>query len=175
MIDNNTTRRRFLVAAITFSACASGTFGSSLLRISSAWAESHGKVDDETLSAMVQMARLLFPHDALSDVFYGDVLNATLSATASDSSFAELLNAADAALNAARPGKWSALDERQQLAVMREVEGMGFFAAIQGAVQAGIYLSPVFWKHIGYPGSSKEFGGYINRGFDDIDWLPEDL
>jgi len=29
------------------------------------------------------------------------------------------------------------------------------------------------WKHIDYPGSSKEYGGYINRGFNDIDWLPE--
>ena len=27
------------------------------------------------------------------------------------------------------------------------------------------------WAHIGYEGSSFERGGYLQRGFDDIDWL----
>ena len=173
MIDNKTTRRRFLVAAITFSACASSTFGPSALRLSTAWAESHSDLDEDTMNGMVRMARLLFPHDSMSDEFYAGVLDHALASTASDSSFAEILKAADAALNSAKPGKWADLDEQQQLAVMSEVEGMGFFAAIQGAVQAGIYLNPVFWEHIGYPGSSKEHGGYLHRGSGDIDWLPE--
>lgn len=175
MNDNKTTRRRFLVAAMTFSACASGTLGPSMLRISSAWAESNGKIDDETLSAMVRMARLLFPHDAMTDEFYGDVLDNALSSTVSDQSFAVALNAAEQALNDARPGDWADLDESEQIAAMKEVQGEGFFAAIVGSVRAGIYLNPAFWEHIGYPGSSKEFGGYVNRGSDDIDWLPEDL
>jgi len=144
-----------------------------MLRISNAWAKSHGDLDKEIMDAMVRMARLLYPHEAMSDEFYGEVLNNSLSATAGDSSFAALLKAAEQALNVAEAGKWVDLSEVQQLAVMQEVEGMGFFAAIQGAVRAGIYLNPVFWEHIGYPGSSKEFGGYINRGAGDIDWLPE--
>jgi hypothetical protein len=175
MNDKKTTRRRFLVAAITLSGCASATISPSILRISSAWAESGGNPDMETMAAMVRMARLLFPHETMSDDFYAGVLDSALSATASDSSFAELLTAANDALDSTQSGRWIDLDEEQQLAVMRQVEARGFFAAIQGAVRAGIYLNPVFWEHIGYPGSSKEFGGYINRGFDDIDWLPEDL
>jgi hypothetical protein len=58
---------------------------------------------------------------------------------------------------------------------MRELDGEGFFAAIQGTIRAGLYLNPVFWDHIDYPGSSTEFGGYLNRGAGDIDWLPEEL
>lgn len=173
MNDKITTRRRFLVAAMTLSACASGTFGPSILRVSSAWAESQDNLDQETMAAMVRMARILFPHNAMSDEFYGDLLNAVLSGTAGDQSFAAILNAAERALNDARPGDWFDLDESEQLAVMREVQDQGFFGAITGNVRAGIYLSPVFWKHINYPGSSKEFGGYINRGSGDIDWLPE--
>jgi hypothetical protein len=173
MNNNQTTRRRFLVAAIAFSGAASGTFGPSMLRISSAWAESKGKPDDVTMRAMVRMARLLYPHDAMSDAIYGEILDNTLAATASDGSFAEALNAAEQALDAARSADWVDLDESQQIAVMHELEGEGFFAAIQGAVRGGLYFHPEFWKHIGYPGSSKELGGYINRGSDDIDWLPE--
>ena len=29
------------------------------------------------------------------------------------------------------------------------------------------------WKKLGYEGSSAEHGGYLHRGFDDIDWLPK--
>lgn len=173
MNDKKTTRRRFLVATMTLAGCASGTLSPSMLRLSSAWADTGGRASGETLNAMVQMARLLFPHDAMSDEFYGQVLDAALSATASNHSFAAVLDAAEQALNTARRHDWLDLDEGEQLAVMREVQDQGFFAAIEGNVRAGIYLNPVFWKHIGYPGSSKEFGGYINRGSGDIDWLPE--
>ena len=65
------------------------------------------------------------------------------------------------------------LDEAEQIAVMQEVEGEAFFAVILGTVRGQFYYNPEVWKHIDYPGSSREFGGYINRGFDDIDWLPE--
>jgi hypothetical protein len=29
------------------------------------------------------------------------------------------------------------------------------------------------WKVLGYEGPSAELGGYINRGFSDIDWLQD--
>jgi hypothetical protein len=57
---------------------------------------------------------------------------------------------------------------------MKSVESEPFFAAIQGGVMARFYNHPKVWEHIKYPGSSVEFGGYVDRGFDDIDWLPED-
>jgi hypothetical protein len=174
MINNETTRRRFLVAAIAFSGIASTTLGPSALRISAAWAESRSKPDDETMRAMVRMARLLYPHDGISDEVYAGILNGALLNTASDETFADALDRALEALNTARAADWTALDKREQIAVLKEVEVGGFFAAIQGTVRAGIYLNPVFWDYIGYPGSSKEFGGYLNRGSGDIDWLPED-
>ena len=132
MNDKKTTRRRFLVASIAFSGCAFGTMGASMLRISATWAESRGNVDRETLNAMIRMARMLFPHDVLSDEIYGDVLDSALSGAATDPSFAESLNAAEKALDAARPGNWIDLDESEQLAAMHDVEGMGFFAADVG-------------------------------------------
>lgn len=174
MNDAKTTRRRFLVAAIALSGFASGTIGPSMLRISSAWAGSRAGVERKILNAMVRMARLLFPHDAMSDEVYGSVLDAALTGAADDRSFASTLQAAEKALNAARHHNWLDLDENEQIAVMLELQGEAFFTAIQGAVRAGLYLNPVFWKHIAYPGSSKEFGGYLHRGSDDIDWLPEE-
>jgi hypothetical protein len=175
MNDNGTTRRRFLVAAIALSGLASGNLGPSMLRISAAWAESGDDPDDETLSAMVQMARLLFPHDGLSDDLYADVLDTALGNTAADGSFAAALDAAAAALDAAGPGDWIDREESDQIDALTEIEGEGYFAAIKGTVRAGLYLNPLFWEYIDYPGSSKAFGGYLNRGAGDIDWLPVDV
>ena len=40
------------------------------------------------------------------------------------------------------------------------------------AVRAELYYLPAVWALLGFEGSSVEFGGYVDRGFDDIDWLP---
>jgi len=34
-----------------------------------------------------------------------------------------------------------------------------------------LYNQKDVWTKLGYEGSSAEFGGYLHRGFDDIDWL----
>ena len=63
MNNKKTTRRRFLVAAITFSAVAASVPGTTWLRNSAAWAESA----DDSGGLLAQMARALFPHDGISD------------------------------------------------------------------------------------------------------------
>jgi hypothetical protein len=35
-----------------------------------------------------------------------------------------------------------------------------------------LYNNPDVWPKFGYEGASADKGGYINRGFNDIDWLP---
>jgi hypothetical protein len=35
-------------------------------------------------------------------------------------------------------------------------------------------MGAAYWKHVGYPGPSKDFGGYLRRGAGEIDWLGED-
>ena len=40
-------------------------------------------------------------------------------------------------------------------------------------VRFGLYNNPAVWRHFGYEGPSAEFGGYINRGFNDIGWLKD--
>ena len=36
-----------------------------------------------------------------------------------------------------------------------------------------LYNDPQVWEKLGYEGPSAEQGGYLSRGFDDIDWLPK--
>ena len=44
---------------------------------------------------------------------------------------------------------------------------------MRGDCVTGIYNNPEVWKVLGYEGPSAELGGYINRGFSDIDWLQD--
>lgn len=169
MVDKNTTRRRFLVAAITYSGLISTGMAAVMLRAGSVWAKSA----EGNAGELTRMARLLFPHDGVADDVYAEVINSILTDTVNDAAMLDMLNQAVAALNAAQKGDWFEAGTNEQIAAMQAVEGEAFFAAVLGNVQARFYNHPEVWKLINYPGSSVEFGGYVNRGFDDIDWLPE--
>ena len=36
-----------------------------------------------------------------------------------------------------------------------------------------LYNDKEVWDVLGYEGASFDKGGYVNRGFNDLDWLPE--
>jgi len=170
MNQGETSRRRFLVATIAYSGLISTGVGAALLRASSAWAQSA----DGNASELARMARLLFPHDGIADAVYAEIIDGILSDAANDVSTMDMLNEAVMALNAAQKGDWFEASENDQIAAMHAVEHEAFFAAILGNVQARFYNHPKVWELIKYPGPSVQFGGYVDRGFDDIDWLPED-
>jgi hypothetical protein len=172
MNDKQTTRRRFLVAALTFSGVASGLPGISFLRSSAAWAQS--TEDDDDLAVMGHFAQRLFPHDGLAGSVYGEVIADVLATTAADPKTEGILSVAEAALNGANDQSWIELSEAEQIEAMTALQDEAFFTDIREMVRFRLYEHQGLWKHIGYPGSSKEHGGYKFRGFDDIDWLPEE-
>jgi len=171
MNDKQTTRRKFLVAALTFSGVASGSLGISFLRSSAAWAADDTSSD--TLAAMSRVAQLLFPHDGLPPDVYAEVIGEVLAMTAANPATESLLSVAEEALNTALGKTWATATETEQLSTLTALQGEAFIVGVREMVRFRLYDNAGLWKHINYPGSSKEHGGYINRGFDDIDWLPE--
>jgi hypothetical protein len=61
--------------------------------------------------------------------------------------------------------------EEQRVALLREIQQTDFFGKLRSDLIVSLYNNPEVWPKFGYEGSSAEHGGYINRGFDDIDWL----
>lgn len=175
MNQNRLTRRRFIVAVLALSGSAGAAVGPGLFALSQAWAGAPDPVDESVHLAMVRMARLLYPHDALSDKVYASVLDQALSNTASGTEFARQLDEATAALDERSGGAWQDLDVSAQIEAMRGIETEPYFVVILNSVRAGIYNGAAFWKHVGYPGPSKDFGGYLHHGAGEIDWLPEEL
>jgi hypothetical protein len=165
-------RRRFLIGAVAFSGLAV-LIGLPALGLMRAYAQPAGALDPGTRAAIVRMARLLFPHDAISDAVYAEVLDNALTAIATGAAFANTLGAAEAALNARQPQAFVDLDEAAQIAALQGIERETLFATIQEAVRSRLYNHPAVWALVGYEGPSFERGGYLNQGAGVIDWLPE--
>jgi hypothetical protein len=157
-------RRRFLVAAITFSSAVALAPG--ILLHGKAWAESGSR------KALLQIIRLLYPHDALPDSVYSDVLDQSLAAVAEDNGLGRLLEAAERALDQYASESFIDAPADTQVSALKAVENEPYFAAILTAVSGNLYTHPETWKMLGYGGPSFEMGGYIDHGAGDIDWLP---
>ena len=163
-----TTRRRFLVAAV------SGGLSLSLIRISSAWAQATPEQSPQLASTLGRMAQLLYPHASVPDSVYAGVIDGIMAAAAAEPQMSATLDEAASQLDQAGDTDFFLLDEASQLAVMAALQQQPFFEAIRFQVLARLYSNPDVWKVINYPGPSVQFGGYIGRGFNDIDWLRED-
>lgn len=165
MNDTKSTRRRFLLASLVFSTAA--VTSPAWLRGATAWAEADS---DATLA---RFGRLLLPIDGLSDDVYNEVMGKVMSALNGNPATENVVAAAEVALDSAVDGDWFAAGEATQIAAIESIQGQAFFAAILGSFRGAFHYDPAVWEFIQYPGSSKEHGGYLHRGFNDISWLPE--
>jgi hypothetical protein len=159
-----TTRRRFLAAAM---ACSGVAASPAVLRQSLVWAQAGGQPGD----AMIRMARLLMPHDAIADVVYAEVLDTALQVLAGN--LGEQFAQAEQALDAGAGGDFLSADAGSQLEALTALQGSDNFAAILGAMKLLFYGHPGTWRALDYEGPSWQQGGYIDRGAGEIDWLPE--
>lgn len=140
----------------------------------SAWAAT--AVGDHASATLLRMARDIYPHDTLEDKYYTQVLLPMGENAATDKELAKLLTEGVEDLDTRAQSRFgrSFLEieqEPERVEILRDIEASAFFQKIKGAVMMGIYNNPELWPRFGYGGSSWEHGGYINRGFDKIDWL----
>ena len=138
---------------------------------SAAWAMEVEHLQPTTMATLIQMARDIYPHDHVADEFYA----AAVKGYDSEDS-AETIEAGITALNAAAQGKGHAsyIDvgwERDRVDILRGMEESAFFQMVRGGLVTGLYNQKAVWPLFGYEGESFSKGGYIDRGFNDINWL----
>ena len=68
--------------------------------------------------------------------------------------------------------RWIELSPGNQVAVLTAIETTPFFQTVRTAALVSLYNNPLVWRFFGYEGPSYLQGGYIQRGFNDIAWLP---
>jgi len=119
---------------------------------------------------MLAMTRQLFPHDKLGDEYYWVVVESIDKEMAGSSELATRIRDGLAQLNKAAGGDFTAVDAGQQVEAMTKLEGTPFFSDMLNKTQFYFYNNKAVWSKFGYEGSSWEKGGYINRGFNDVEW-----
>lgn len=139
-------------------------------------AQSFTVLGSDTALVLLKMARDIFPHDRVADKFYLHAIAPYDADAASDPALKALLLDGIAQLNASARrlhGKdYLAIeDEARRVEVLRAIEDAAFFQKIKGGLVTGLYNNPELFPLFGYEGSSWEKGGYVNRGFNDIDWI----
>ena len=127
--------------------------------------------DHEALT-LLAMSRQLFPHDFLSDQYYATVVS-DLDGQADDGETAALIKDGVGTLDRALGVRFVDLSPGYRLKVLRTLEQTPFFKLVKGSTVVSLYNNPLVWRHFGYEGEAYSHGGYINRGFDDLSWLPD--
>ena len=136
-----------------------------------AWALEVSEISEHQMATLLQMARDIYPHDQVGDEYYVIAIKGYDSADSKDF-VAEGVAKLDALAKDA--GAANYLDtkwEDNRVALLNQMEDDAFFQTVRGGLVTGLYNQKAVWPIFGYEGESFSKGGYLHRGFDDINWL----
>ncbi|MBX2826098.1 MAG: Twin-arginine translocation pathway signal [Gammaproteobacteria bacterium] len=159
--------------AVTASLVVGGGFVASSKGV---WAMETGALDAEVMATLIQMARDIYPHDRFGDHIYAAAVKGHDDKAAEDADYKGMIEAGVAALDTAAVNAGHASYvatgwEADRVSLLESVANDGFFQTIRGGLVVSLYNQQEVWGLLGYEGSSFEQGGYLSRGFDDINWL----
>lgn len=143
-----------------------------LLAPSTAWALELKTLSTAEGDTLLQMGRVLFPHDKLPDAVYALLAKDLDAAAAADAATAKLLRDGIASLDHLAGGRFLKASASRRLQAVQSMEGQAFFNLVRGKCVTSLYDNEMAFTAFGYEGSSWEKGGYITRGFQDLKWLP---
>lgn len=144
-----------------------------LLAPSTVWAVELKVLNQQQGDTLMQMGRVLFPHEKFPDAIYALLAKDLDAAAAKDASVADQLRAGITSLDRETGGSFVKADAAKRLAAVKAMEGQPFFNTVRGKAVASLYDNEMAFAALGYPGSAWEKGGYIVRGFQDLKWLPD--
>ncbi len=129
------------------------------------------QLSDHERATTLRVVRTMYPHDALPDEAYEKVVRALETEARGSEGVRATIEQGVAELDDPTPFQDLAADE--QLAALQQAEGSPYFGIVRATAVVELYDNPLVWKALGYEGPSVHLGGYVTRGFDDLDWLPD--
>lgn len=173
MVKKNLSRRGFLKAGGLTAVSALALTLSGITVSPYAWSITLTKLDHQTGISLSQLCRVLYPHKRLDDLYYDACVEQLDSQISADKSLLKLLTDGVQRLDAIYSSPFVELPADKQLAAVKQIEGSPFFNKVRGHVVVALYSNEKIWGKFGYEGPSFPYGGYLDRGFNDINWLPE--
>jgi hypothetical protein len=141
----------------------------SLIAPGRAWAVEFKVLSSSEGAALMSAARTIAPHDGLEDAAYALVVKAIDDAVSADEKVRALVTTGIARLGA----DFASRGEAARVQALKAIEQSEFFQLVRSKTLAVLYSSAVAYAHFGYEGEAFSKGGYLTRGFNDLDWLPD--
>jgi hypothetical protein len=162
--DPDATRRRLLVAFVLASV---GAYAPRALAADTTSVPAAGAADWQAV------LETMFPHESVDRALYAVPAGALLGAAEKDPSTAALLAAGWQSLNAAAGGSFATASPELRTRAIASIAGSPLFAVLRQTTVFTFYASPEVWAAFGYDGDAWRFGGWLGRGLNTIDWLPD--
>ena len=169
----NFNRRQFLKAG---GATTLMIVGGAIINQPEAWGLETQSLQPHTMQTVIQMARDIFPHDQFPDKIYALAVKPYDEAGVEDESLKSMIEDGVSELNALA-NQQQGFDylnvgwEHDRTDLLKQVESGPLFQKLRGDLVVSIYNNHDVWQILGYEGESFSQGGYIERGFNDIEWL----
>ncbi|MDQ6656691.1 MAG: hypothetical protein M3Z00_00395 [Actinomycetota bacterium] len=119
------------------------------------------------VATLMRLLRVAYPHPTFPDAPYERTAK-----TVQDADADNLLATGLDDLDQRAGGNFGALSDAEATAVVERIADGRFFKLVHSTTVVALYDDHEVWDLLGYQGSSFDKGGYLDRGFDDLDWLP---
>lgn len=127
-------------------------------------------LDEGRRALLLRVLHVAYPHGSFPDGPYERTAAAIEAAAALAP---EQAGALVAGLDDLRERGFADADDEAATQLLRQVEDTAFFAIVRSTAVVALYSDHEVWDLLGYEGASFDQGGYLHRGFDDLDWLPD--
>ena len=128
---------------------------------------------DEARQTLIALIKAAFPHEAVPDSAYERAADTVQKQAEAGTWMRVKLAQGLDSLQGLTGGRFHELSPQEAHLVLLRVQHTSFFGFVRQTVVVNLYEDEEVWGALGYEGPSFHKGGYIDRGFDDLDWLPE--
>lgn len=163
--------RRELLKATTGVLTGLVVAGSTLALIARgrAWAIDLSALTSSEGATLMVAARTIAPHDKLDDAAYALVIQALDADAGKDEKAHVTLKEGLAQLGSG----FATSSETDRVEALKKIESSNFFQTLRLKTIQVLYSNPIAYAYFGYEGEAFSKGGYLQRGFNDLRWLPE--
>ena len=134
-----------------------------------AWAVDLTAFTSSEAATLLAVSRTIAPHDKLDDAAYALVVRAVDSHATRDGNLQKAFKEGVGRLGA----DFAKARESDRVAALKKIESSEFFQNMRLKTLQVLYATPMAYAYFGYEGEAFSKGGYLDRGFNDLRWLPE--
>ncbi|GEO96242.1 hypothetical protein [Kocuria turfanensis] len=128
---------------------------------------------DEAKRTLTRIVRVAFPHPQLPDGPYERMTEKIVAEAENSTWFRMALTQGLLTLDSLSDEPFVDLPDEAALNVLKRIADLEFFGFVRRTTVLHFYDDHEVWEALGYEGESFSKGGYLHRGFDDLDWLPD--